>query len=84
MFWKRAKQEVKQEVKEKIAIPDCGLICPRDEKKCAKWVVLYQTTTKSDGEKVTTADGRCTWTWLPPLFVELIQTIKGKLNDNPK
>ena len=70
----------KEEPRDRIVIADCGLMCPRDEKKCPKWVVMYQHIKNADGTEKDVADGRCCFAWMPVLMIELKQEISRGIN----
>lgn len=70
----------KEEPKDRVFIIDCGTNCPRDEKKCPKWVVMYQHIKNEDGTTKDIADGRCAIAWIPVLLIELKQEISRGIN----
>ena len=64
-------------------IMNCVKACPKDDKKCPLWMIMYRTTENEEGKKRTDAEGRCSFAWLPTLLVEINQTIaKGIDNGN--
>lgn len=75
--WMKKKQE---EPRDRIVIMECGLMCPRDEKKCPKWVIMYQHIKNEDGTEKTIPDGRCAISWIPVILIELKQEILKGIN----
>lgn len=60
---------------------NCSLNCPRDEKKCPLWKIMYKTTITEDGKERIDAVGNCSFAWIPDLLVEINQSIKGVINN---
>ena len=71
----------RKEVAKPVYVNGCGLICPRD-KRCAKWVIMYQKVKNEDGTIKTIEDGRCCYAWLPPLLIEQTTRIIEAINGN--
>lgn len=84
MNWFKRKEAKKDEVREKIFIVECGLNCPRDSRKCPKYVELFNHTKTESGEIKTTSEGRCAIAWIPTLLIELKQTIEKVISNEPK
>jgi hypothetical protein len=82
MNWFKKKEEVK--TREKIFIVECGLNCPRDSRKCPKYIEFLNHTKTESGEIKTTSEGRCAIAWLPTLLIELNQTIQKVIQNGSK
>ena len=74
----------KQEPEPKFYIMNCVKACPRDEKKCPLWTVMYRTTQSEDGKKRTDAEGHCAIAWIPSLLVEINETLAKGMNNGNK
>ena len=74
----------KEEKMPQFVIMNCVKSCPRDEKKCPLWVVMYHKIKDSSGKEHTEAEGRCSIAWMPYLMVEfkveLLQMLKENKN----
>jgi len=77
-----------QEQLPQFEIMNCVKACPRDEKKCPLWTVMYHKIKNTDGKEHTKAEGRCSIAWIPYLMVEfkneLIMALKEKANGDKK
>lgn len=71
----------KKPVEPQFYIMNCVKACPRDEKKCPLWKIMYKTTITEDGKERIDAVGNCSFAWLPELLVEINQSIKGVINN---
>jgi len=64
-------------------IMNCVKACPKNEKKCPLWTVMYRTM-ETDGKKRTDAEGHCAIAWIPTLLVEINETIAKGINNGKK
>jgi len=74
----------KKSVDPQFYIMNCVKACPKDEKKCPLWTVMYRTSKGEDGKERTDAEGKCAVAWIPTLLVEINQTIHKGLNNGKK
>jgi hypothetical protein len=77
-----------QEQLPQFVIMNCVKACPRDEKKCPLWTVMYHKVKDTGGKEHTEAEGRCAVAWIPYVMAEfkneLITILKEKNNGDKK
>jgi len=69
------KRKKKQPEMPQFVIMNCVKACPRDEKKCPLWTIMYHKITDSSGKEHTEAEGKCAIAWIPYMLTEIRNTM---------